>query len=95
MVEALPVSPARSEQHLHITDGMPVIINTIDGKGRWLYRDDAPYILMTCAEIKFCLAETYWKLGMNAEAYEAFKAGVTAIWISHPTIFIREPKDRQ
>ena len=27
---------------------------------------------------KFCLAEAYWKLGMNSEAYEAFKAGVNA-----------------
>lgn len=49
-----------------------------DGKGRWIYRDDAPYILMTCAEIKFCLAETYWKLGMKAEAFDAFKEGVKA-----------------
>ena len=51
---------------------------TIDGKGRWLYRDDAPYIIMTYAQIQFCLAETYWKLGMKSNAYEAFKAGVTA-----------------
>jgi hypothetical protein len=49
-----------------------------DGKGRWLYRDDAPYILMTCAEIKLCLAETYMKLGQKPEAFEAFKAGVKA-----------------
>lgn len=51
---------------------------TIDGKGRWIYRDDAPYILMTCAELKFCLAEAYWKMGMKPEALEAFKAGVAA-----------------
>lgn len=51
---------------------------TQDGIGRWLYRDDAPYILMTCAEIKFCLAEAYWKVGKKAEAFEAFKAGVKA-----------------
>lgn len=49
-----------------------------DGKGRWLYRDDAPYILMTYAELKFCLAETYWKLGQTADALTAFKAGVAA-----------------
>ncbi|MCX6334983.1 MAG: SusD/RagB family nutrient-binding outer membrane lipoprotein [Bacteroidia bacterium] len=49
-----------------------------DGKGKWLYRDEAPYILMTCAEIKFCQAEAYWKLGMKTEAYNAFKAGVYA-----------------
>ncbi len=47
-----------------------------DGKGRWIYRDDAPYILMTYAELKFCLAEAYWKLGMKNDAFEAFKAGV-------------------
>ncbi|MDP3003135.1 MAG: SusD/RagB family nutrient-binding outer membrane lipoprotein [Bacteroidales bacterium] len=51
---------------------------TLDGKGRWLFRDDAPYILMTCAEIKFCLAEAYWKLGQKLEAFTAFKAGVRA-----------------
>lgn len=49
-----------------------------DGKGKWIYRDDAPYILMTCAEIKFCLAETYWKQGNSAAAFEAFKEGVRA-----------------
>jgi hypothetical protein len=51
---------------------------THDGKGRWLYRDDAPYILMTCAEIKFCLAEAYWKLGQTTDAFNAFKAGIYA-----------------
>lgn len=51
---------------------------TIDGKGRWLYRDDAPYILMTYSQIQFCLAETYWKLGMKSNAYQAFRAGVVA-----------------
>jgi hypothetical protein len=49
-----------------------------DGKGKWIYRDDAPYILMTCAEIKLCQAEAYYKLGMMTEAYNAFKAGVKA-----------------
>jgi hypothetical protein len=50
----------------------------LDGSGRWLYRDDAPYILMTYAELRFCLAETYWKLGMKPEALQAFKEGVAA-----------------
>ncbi len=49
-----------------------------DGKGKWLYRDDAPYVLMTCAQIKFCLAETYWKLGSKENALNAFKEGVKA-----------------
>ncbi|MBD1430496.1 SusD/RagB family nutrient-binding outer membrane lipoprotein [Sphingobacterium sp. DN04309] len=49
-----------------------------DGIGRWIYRDDAPYILTTYAEVQFCLAETYWKLGRKADAFEAFKKGVNA-----------------
>lgn len=49
-----------------------------DGKGRWIYRDDAPYILMTFAEIKFCVAETYYKMGNRAAALQAFKDGVKA-----------------
>ncbi|MEE6187638.1 hypothetical protein PIECOFPK_00150 [Mycovorax composti] len=49
-----------------------------DGIGRWLYRDNAPYILTTCAEIKFCLAEAYWKLGQKDLAFQAFKEGVRA-----------------
>jgi hypothetical protein len=51
---------------------------TNDGIGRWLYRDNAPYILTTCAEIKFCLAEAYWKTGDKEAAFEAFKDGVKA-----------------
>ncbi|WP_312335174.1 SusD/RagB family nutrient-binding outer membrane lipoprotein [Sphingobacterium sp.] len=49
-----------------------------DGMGRWLYRDDAPYILTTYAEIQFCLAETYWKLGNRNEAFNTFKKAVAA-----------------
>ncbi len=49
-----------------------------DGKGRWIYRDDAPYILTTCAEIKFCLAEAYWKMNNKEAALVAFKEGVKA-----------------
>ncbi|AUC22525.1 hypothetical protein BTO15_10695 [Polaribacter sejongensis] len=49
-----------------------------DGTGRWIYRDDAPYILTTYSEIQFCLAETYWKLGQKTDAFEAFKRGVSA-----------------
>ena len=33
---------------------------------------------MTCAEIKFCLAEAYWKMNKKAEAFAAFKEGVKA-----------------
>jgi len=48
------------------------------GPGRWLFRDNAPYILMTCAELKFDLAEAYWKKGDKDNALAAFKDGVTA-----------------
>lgn len=49
-----------------------------DGKGRWIYRDDAPYILMTCAEIKFDLAEAYFKMNDKSNALKTFKEGVKA-----------------
>lgn len=51
---------------------------THDGIGRWIYRDDAPYILMTYSELQFCLAEAYWKLNRRGEAFEAFKKAVAA-----------------
>ena len=47
-----------------------------DGAGRWLFRDDAPYILLTASEIQFELAETYWKLGRKSDALSAFRKGV-------------------
>ena len=47
-----------------------------DGTGRWLYEESAPYILMTAAEMQFCLAETYWKLNDKTSALEAFKKGI-------------------
>ncbi|MCK7533260.1 MAG: hypothetical protein MZV63_20630 [Marinilabiliales bacterium] len=34
-----------------------------DGIGRWLYRDDAPYILMTYAQLKFCVSEALLEAG--------------------------------
>ena len=48
----------------------------VEGQGRWLFRDDAPYILLTASEIQFEVAETYWKLGDKAKALEAFRKGV-------------------
>jgi len=49
---------------------------SVEGSGRWLFRDDAPYIILTASEIQFELAEAYWKLGQKAEALAAFKKGV-------------------
>lgn len=51
---------------------------TYDGEGRWLYHNGAPYVLMTAAEIHFCAAEAYWKLGRKGDALAAFKNGVRA-----------------
>ena len=47
-----------------------------DGYGRWLYRNGAPYILATYAEIQLCAAEAYWKMNDKAQALASFKAGI-------------------
>ena len=49
-----------------------------DGAGRWLYRDDAPYILMTYGELMFDLAEIEFKHGSKGDALSAFKKAVAA-----------------
>ena len=49
-----------------------------DGAGRWLYRDDAPYVMATYAELMFDLAEIEFKHGSKGEALEAFKKAVAA-----------------
>ena len=47
-----------------------------DGPARWIFRDDAPYILMTSAQIKFCMAEAYFKMGDKANALAAWKDAI-------------------
>ncbi len=47
------------------------------GSGRWIFRDEAPYILMTASEIQFCLAEAYWMKGDKTNALEAFKKAIS------------------
>ena len=49
---------------------------TNDGIGHWLYRDNAPYVLMTAAEMKFCLAEALYKIGRTADSYTVWKDGI-------------------
>ena len=49
---------------------------TYDGQGRWLYHDAAPYILMNAAEIKFCVAEAYFRMGQKAEALNWWKEAI-------------------
>ena len=47
-----------------------------DGNGRWLYRDDAPYIMTTYAELLFDQAEIEFKHGSKSKALELFKKAV-------------------
>ena len=57
--------------------GLQVAVNNNNsGSGRWLFRDEAPYVLMTAAEIQFCLAEAYFRKGDKANALAAFKNAV-------------------
>ncbi|MDR2293449.1 MAG: SusD/RagB family nutrient-binding outer membrane lipoprotein [Prevotellaceae bacterium] len=49
---------------------------TSDGVGRWLYRNGAPYILTTFAEMKMCAAEAYWKKDDKASALQALQDGI-------------------
>ena len=48
----------------------------LDGIGRWIYREDAPYIMMTSSEVKFCIAEAYFRMGDKANALTWWKAAV-------------------
>lgn len=66
-----PIGTAPNE--LHRLTG----VSSYTGTGRWLFRDDAPYILMTAAEIQFDVAETYFKMGQKDLAFTAFKNGVS------------------
>ena len=50
--------------------------STYDGQGRWLYHDKAPYILMNAAEIKFCVAEAYFRMGDKTNALIWWKEAV-------------------
>ena len=49
-----------------------------DGEGRWIYRDNAPYILTTYAELMFDLAEVEFVHGSKSTALDAFKKAVAA-----------------
>ena len=49
-----------------------------DGDGRWLYQNDAPYILTTYSELMFDLAEIQYKYGSKADAFETWKKALAA-----------------
>jgi hypothetical protein len=48
----------------------------INGTGRWLYRDDAPWPLSSYAEIQFVKAEALFLKGQKSAALDAFKLAV-------------------
>ena len=54
------------------------ISSTTSGNGRWLYHDNAPYILTTYAEVLFDLAEAQFKAGHKSEAFVTWKKAVAA-----------------
>ena len=51
---------------------------TYDGSGHWIYRDDAPYIMATYAELLFDLAEVQYKYGSKSDAFETWKKALQA-----------------
>ena len=51
---------------------------SFDGAGHWLYRDDAPYILTTYAELLFDVAEVLFKYGSKSDAFEVWKQAMAA-----------------
>ena len=48
------------------------------GTGRWIYDDNAPYILSTYAEVLFCLAEAQFVAGDKSAAFNTWKKAVAA-----------------
>ncbi|MBP1641225.1 MAG: SusD/RagB family nutrient-binding outer rane lipoprotein [Bacteroidetes bacterium] len=52
--------------------------STTSGTGRWLFRDDAPYIVMTYAELQFIKAEAQYRKGLKSDALTTFKGAVAA-----------------
>lgn len=46
------------------------------GTGRWIFRDNAPYIVMTYAELQFIKAEAQFRKNLKADAFETFKKAV-------------------
>lgn len=49
----------------------------LNGTGRWLYRDDAPWPLSSFTEIQLVKAEALFTKGQKAEALAAFKLAVS------------------
>jgi len=48
------------------------------GTGRWIFRDNAPYIAMTYSELQFIKAEAQFRRGLKSDALTTFKGAVAA-----------------
>jgi len=60
---------------LYGTTAAPTVATS--GTGRWLYRDDAPWPLVSYAEVQLIKAEALFRKGQKDAAYDAFKKGVS------------------
>lgn len=54
------------------------ITDAKDGQGRWLYSNDAPYVLATYAELLFDLAEVQFKYDTKDKAFQTWKKAIEA-----------------
>ncbi len=49
---------------------------TTSGIGRWIFRDNAPYIVMTYSELQFIKAEAQYRKNLKTDALATFKKAV-------------------
>lgn len=69
--------PGQSSQvTLFGTTSAPTVLTS--GTGRWIFRDDAPYIVMTYAELQFIKAEAQYRKTLKSDALTTFKGAVAA-----------------
>ena len=50
---------------------------TSDANTRYIFKNAAPFPIITASEIKFMLAEAYYRKGLKAEALNAYKDGIS------------------
>jgi hypothetical protein len=67
--------PGQSSQvTLFGTTAAPTVATS--GTGRWIFRDNAPYIIMTYAEVQFIKAEAQYRKNLKPDALATFKKAV-------------------
>jgi hypothetical protein len=50
---------------------------TTDANARYIFKNAAPFPVITASEIKFMLAEAYFKKGLRADALNAYRDGIS------------------